>query len=77
MNTKPIVVKRKPIKCPYCGFRPVGTILRGLPAFDEEMEKDIDSGKIIIGGCVVTLNQPQWACKNCGAEFRKEINVLL
>ncbi len=71
---KPIEVKRKPIKCPICGFKPVGTILSGLPAFDEKMEKDIECGKIIIGGCLVTDNQPQWACKACGTEFIREVD---
>lgn len=66
-----IEVKRKPIKWSNCGFRQVGTILRGLPIYDKEVQSEIESGKTILGGCFVTMNQPQWACKSCGTEFRR------
>ena len=27
--------------------------LYGMPAMDEELRKDIDNGKIVLGGCMV------------------------
>jgi rubrerythrin len=69
-----IEVKRKPIKCPICGFKPVGTILYGMPMMDDELEKEIESGTTIIGGCCVLIQvgvpQTKWECKKCGTQFK-------
>lgn len=70
--TKTLTVKRKPIKCPNCGFRPVSTILYGMPFFDEKMEEDIKSKKIALGGCCITEYDPIWKCTNCNTDFWKE-----
>jgi len=41
---------RKPKKCPECGSGSIAEILYGLPAYDEQMEGDLDAGKIVLGG---------------------------
>ena len=49
--------------CPSC--KAIGTIRRiiyGYPS--EEMAMN---NEIILGGCVVTYNDPKFACKDCGA----------
>jgi hypothetical protein len=63
---------RRPQKCPSCGSQRVGTILRGTPALSDELEADIDAGRVIIGGCCVSDEDPTWACADCGADIHKE-----
>jgi len=57
------------ICCPWCGSNNVAEILYGLPAMDENLRKDIDEGRIYIGGCVVSDYSPQYHCNNCKKEF--------
>jgi hypothetical protein len=57
-----------PKQCPECRSPKVAPILYGLPApglFQELMRK-ADSGEIVLGGCVVTGNDPTWHCVGCG-----------
>jgi hypothetical protein len=37
------------------------------------MQRDIAEGKIIIGGCCVSDDDPTWQCAECGAGVYKEI----
>lgn len=38
-------------------------IVYGLPGWDlAEAEKN---GEVVLGGCVVSGNDPEWACPNC------------
>ncbi len=56
---------RRPAKCPTCGARTVATILYGLPVI-EEIEDDLREGKITLGGCLVSEDDPAWECISCG-----------
>lgn len=58
-------------KCPKCGSGDVAEILRGMPHFTEQLEKDIADHKIVLGGCCVTENDPSFHCNACGKEFGK------
>ena len=69
---KELIVGKKPEICPSCGFYPVGEIIYGYPVWDEVQQRGVEEGSIIIGGCCMFDGQPQWACKNCGCEFRVE-----
>jgi len=55
--------------CPKCKSANVGIILWGYPMvkldYKEQFDKDLTSGKIYLGGCCVTDNDPKWACNNC------------
>ena len=64
--------KRKPRKCPMCGSVRIASILYGYPAFSEELQKDMDEGRVVLGGCCVTDDDPVWECVDCSTEiFRK------
>lgn len=64
---------RKPRKCPGCGKAPVATIIWGLPAFDKEMQRDLEAGRVTIGGCCLSFDDPAWECTHCGLKiFRKQ-----
>jgi primosomal protein N' len=36
------------IKCPYCGSEHIAEYLRGLPVFDEELQKAVENGEVIL-----------------------------
>ena len=59
----------KPVKCPKCRKNTVADICWGYPLFDEQMEKELDEGKIVLGGCCVTPEDPKWHCTSCGHEW--------
>lgn len=63
--------KRKPRKCPKCGSVKVARILYGMPLLSESLLKDLEDGKVVTGGCVITENQPSWQCSQCGVDFYK------
>ena len=58
-------MKNKPTVCPKCGSSKVACIMYGLPAMNEEMEKDLNEGTIVLGGCCVSQESPAWKCIYC------------
>lgn len=60
---------QKPKNCPKCGSGRIADILYGLPAFSEELQKDLDEGRVVLGGCCVSGGEPEWECGDCGAEI--------
>ena len=67
---KPIKVPRKPIKCQKCGKKTVVKILYGMPS-PESWER-YENGKLIIGGCCITQDSPEWGCTHCQTEYKKK-----
>lgn len=59
----------RPDRCPKCESSSVARILYGLPGDLEALQPDMDAGRIVLGGCVVTDHSPQWRCKACGHEW--------
>jgi len=57
--------KRKPKKCPTCSSHRIAEILYGMPEFSTKLEKDLSSGRIILGGCCITNDDPKWQCADC------------
>lgn len=65
---------QKPRKCPECGQAPLASILYGMPAFDEEIERKMNEGRITLGGCCVSDDDPVWECTHCGLKiFRRQV----
>lgn len=64
-NIERIVRSRKPRACPACGHKPVANILYGMPAFSKELEADMESGKVVLGGCCISEDDPTWECAEC------------
>jgi len=75
MNGKKIEFIRKPRVCPVCKSKRIASILYGLPAFSEELIKKMDEGRITLGGCCVSLDDPTWECVDCGARFYKQLKM--
>lgn len=60
---------RKPRKCPVCGSNRIAYVMYGLPAFSEQLMQEIKAGKIALGGCCISEDNPTWQCADCGSEF--------
>jgi len=71
-NPKRLAYVRKPAPCPLCGSARVAEILWGMPAFSEQMQKDLDAGKIVLGGCCIFGDEPTWQCADCGTDFYRK-----
>lgn len=63
---------RKPRKCPSCQSSRVATILTGMPAMNEKLEQDIKDGRVILGGCAMTEDDPYWQCADCSTLLYKK-----
>ena len=67
------------VKCPYCGSTDIARILYGKPFFSEELQEQLDSGKVRLGGCCIHVieaedgtmvrTDPEWYCNHCGKGF--------
>jgi hypothetical protein len=60
---------QKPNKCPKCDSSKVVKIVYGEPSYEDSLEAK--AGKIILGGCVITGNDPRWGCIDCQAKIFK------
>jgi len=67
--TEKTVTKRKPRVCSECGSKRIANIEYGLPYLSETERMDVESGKIVLAGCVVSDDDPKWECADCGKQF--------
>lgn len=63
-------------QCPQCGSSNVAKILWGMPAFSEELERELDEGRIVLGGCCISGADPDWHCNDCGCEFGERLDAF-
>ena len=56
------MTREKPT-CPKCSSENVAAIVFGYPS--PEMFEDRERGEIVLGGCCVTEDDPEWHCKEC------------
>ncbi|TVQ53813.1 MAG: hypothetical protein EA377_07075 [Phycisphaerales bacterium] len=64
--------------CDSCGSEDVARIIWGLPVPPKpgsQMERDVNEGRIVYGGCAISGNDPDFRCKACGHEWRQSPNV--
>jgi hypothetical protein len=64
-----LVLWQTPPRCPSCGGRDVAEILYGLPAVDEDLNRSLRAGHVVLGGCGVSEQMPQWRCGKCAHEW--------
>ena len=57
------------LKCPKCGSKNIAKYMYGLPVFSDELLKEIDNGKIKLGGCVIMEDAPKYHCNDCEEDF--------
>jgi len=57
-------------KCPQCGSRSIAAIGFGMPSWSAELEAELASGRLVLGGCCVTGDDPDRHCNGCGHDWR-------
>ena len=57
------------IQCPYCGSSDIAGILWGLPVPDWEEQAEKNGEKWVLGGCLVSDDDPHYECQGCGKQF--------
>ncbi len=60
-------MSKKPKHCPKCQSKKVVAIVYGEPT--EKTFEKAENGKLILGGCCVSDESPQWYCADCQHEF--------
>lgn len=53
--------------CPNCNSPSLAKILYGMPNYDDDLNDDLQSGKVVLGGCSETDNDPDLHCLVCRA----------
>ena len=64
MRVNPEMKKRR---CSNCKSLNVVQIFYGFPAAEQVDQSE--KGEIILGGCCLYENSPDWKCKDCGNEW--------
>jgi len=64
MEDEEVQALNKPT-CPKCKSNNVAQIFWGY-ANIESMEESLEKKEIVLGGCMVTDNDPEWECNDCG-----------
>ncbi len=59
----------RPQSCPACGSPRIARILYGLPGFSKDLEGALSQGTVTLGGCLVTWDDPEWECLECGQKI--------
>ena len=57
------------ISCPHCGSTNTCRIMYGMPALTDKLERDLNAGKISLGGCIISFNDPNRHCNECETDF--------
>jgi len=63
---------RRPRKCPVCGANRIAEIYYGMPAFTEKLREDMEAGRVVLGGCCISADDPRWQCLECGTGIYKK-----
>ena len=53
--------------CPNCNSTSMAEILYGMPALSDKLDKALLERKIVLGGCMVTKDDPDFQCNDCEA----------
>lgn len=64
--------------CPKCNSQNTCSILYGMVGFDEKLNKDLEAGRVHLGGCEVSGEDPDRHCNDCEIDFdTKAPNIYL
>lgn len=60
------------LHCPNCDSTNVARVLYGMPDLTDWLEKRLESGSIVLGGCSVTGDDADRFCNDCETYFFSE-----
>ncbi|HKI77242.1 MAG TPA: hypothetical protein VKA26_01730 [Ignavibacteriaceae bacterium] len=46
-------------------------MLYGMPSYSEDLEKELKTGTIALGGCMISDDSPFYKCYDCQKKFGK------
>lgn len=52
--------------CPQCGAPALATIIYGRVEETPELLEQLERGEVLLAGCAVTGDDPEWRCNTCG-----------
>ena len=53
------------LQCPKCNRKNIALIFWGYPGDFDSIEEQVERKEIVLGGCIVTDNDPKWECNDC------------
>ena len=56
-------------ECPKCGGIDIAIIFWGLPDGSEFLKEAVKRKIIVFGGCIVSKNNPELECNDCGWRY--------
>ena len=56
-------------ECPKCGGTDIAIIFWGLPDGSEFLKEGVKRKIIVFGGCIVSKNNPDLECNDCGWRY--------
>ena len=66
------------ISCPNCASTNTCRIMYGMPDYTDKLEHDLETGKVHLGGCIITDLYPSRHCNDCEIDFdTKAPNIYL
>jgi len=72
----PRIQMKKPERCPSCGHHPFADLGYGMPRLSDELRREVEAGRIVLAGCVVSDDDPVWACAACGIQMWSDGRIL-
>jgi predicted RNA-binding Zn-ribbon protein involved in translation (DUF1610 family) len=55
------------LTCPECGVKELLPVLMGMPT--PAVEQAALRGEVMLGGCIISAEAPEYACARCGFEL--------
>jgi len=62
------------MNCPNCNSSSIAQIFWGYPADMDSLKEKLEKKEIVLGGCVVSGNDPKWECNDCNHRWNSENN---
>ncbi len=63
---------KRRMQCPECKSTHIAFVMMGMPLYDDELERKLKEGKIILGGCTVSGGDPNSVCNDCKHQWRRD-----
>ena len=64
------------MNCPKCNSSSIARILWGYPADMDSLKEALEKKEIVLGGCVVSDNDPKWECNNCNHRWNENSDKI-
>jgi len=63
------------MNCPKCNSSSIAEIFWGYPADMDSLKEALEKKEIVLGGCIVTENDPKWECNGCNHRWNNSDKI--